>query len=146
MLELKVIGAKLTARHFLERSARAKKPRQIMNVIGAKAFKDVLNSFDKEENENGKKWAKWKDPKTGQRVTPRPYGRGGNKLLQDTGLLRESIRWKTSKKWAKVFTNRKYAKYHDKGKGTMKRQFMWVNTKLRLSFVKMLAGYIKDGR
>lgn len=141
--EIEVLGLDVVKKRFKGMQDKAKNPRHAMDVIGAKAWKDVINSFAIEENEDGSKWAKFKDPKTGKRISRRPTKRGGTKLLQDTGRLRNSIRWIANNIEARVFTKVKYAKYHDKGDGAMHRSFMWVNAKLRLQFMKDLLNYIK---
>jgi len=143
MIEVEIKNLNVVKERFKDMEKKANDPKYAMDVIGAKAFKDVVNSFNVEQNEDGKKWAKFKDPKTGKRVNQRPTKRGGSKLLQDTGILRGSIRWAASRLEAKVFTKVKYAKYHDSGEGKMKRQFMWVNDKLRLQFASDLLKFIK---
>lgn len=143
MLEVKVEGMAVVKKRFKEMQDKSKNPRHAMDVIGAKAFKDVINSFAIEENEDGQAWAKFKDPKTGKRISRRPTKRGGTKLLQDTGRLRNSIRWAANNLEARVFTKVKYAGYHEYGKNAMHRSFMWVNARLRLQFMKDLLDFIK---
>jgi len=146
MLDLKIIGAIAIKKNFQDMQTRAKNPKTVMGIIGAKAYKDVINSFRIEENDDGSKWYKFKDPKTEKRISRRPTKRGGTKLLQDTGLLRESIRWESTALWAKVFTRRKYAKWHENGtRNIPARSFMWVNDRLRLKFAKDLLEYITNG-
>ena len=149
MLEIKGIGVDKLKLRFIKMQNRAKEHAQVMSAIGAMGYKDVIKSFRLEKNEDGSKWLRFKDRK-GNRVPVRQTivkgkKRGGTKLLQDTGLLRSSIRWKSTKKWAKVFTNIKYAKYHEEGKGEMHRSFMWVDTKIRKKVGPMIRRYILNG-
>lgn len=143
MLEVKTTNLAPVRKRFKEMQNRAKTPRHAMDVIGGKAFKAVIQNFSKEENKDGVKWEKWKDPKTKARISRRPTKRGGTKLLQDTGRLRGSIRWAASNIEARVFTKVKYAKYHNYGDGSMKRQFMYVDDKTRLKYLKTLLEYIE---
>lgn len=117
---------------------RAKYPKTAMDVIGAKAWKDILNSFTIEQNENGQAWKPLKKERSGKRH------KGGSKLLRDTGRLRTSIRWAANKEEARVFTKVKYAKFHEYGtKYIPVRSFMWINSKLRVKFLTDLLSYIK---
>jgi phage gpG-like protein len=143
MLEAELDQAKmqLVIKRFKDMGEKAKNPRHAMDIIGAKAWRAVIENFDLEKNEDGSAWAKWK--KGNQRVSYRPYGRGGTKLLRDTGYLRMSIRWIANTLEARIFTKVDYAKYHDHGKGTMHRSFMWINDKLRLQLMMDLLTYIK---
>ena len=130
MISVDVQGLKVVRKRFNKMKDRAKMPKHAMDVIGAKAWKDVLNSFSIEQNEDGQKWK------------PLKYRKG--KPLRDTGRLRSSIRWAANKEEARVFTKVKYAKYHDKGtKVIPQRSFMWVSAKLRLTFMKTLLDYVK---
>jgi len=128
-------------KRFKDMGERAKNPRTYMDVIGAKAWREVVKNFNLAQNEDGSDWAKWK--KGNKRVSVRPTKRGGNKILIDTGLLRTSIRWIANNVEARIFTKTKYAKYHDHGKGTMHRSFMWIPDKLKLKFAMELLEWIK---
>jgi phage gpG-like protein len=139
--ELDKVKFDIVKKRYKEMAEKAKNPRQAMDVIGAKAWRNVIQNFDLEKNEDGSVWAKWK--KGNQRVPYRPYGRGGTKLLRDTGYLRMSIRWIANNLEARVFTKVNYAKFHEYGEGTMKRQFMWISDKLKVQFLTELLNYIK---
>jgi phage gpG-like protein len=142
MLVVDTSALKVVKRRFEDMKERAKVPRFAMDVIGAKAFKDVINSFSIEQNEDGGKWERWK--KGSARVSERPTKRGGSKMLQDTGKLRNSIRWAANNTEARVFTKTKYAKFHEYGTKYLPiRSFMWVNAKLRVKFLTELLNYIK---
>ena len=136
MLTVDTSALKVVKRRFEKMQDRAKALKKAMDVIGAKAWKDVLNSFTLEQNEDGEKW----EP------LARPRKRGGSKLLRDTGRLRSSIRWAANNTEARIFTKVKYAKYHDSDKPRKKlprRQFMWVDPKLRVKFLMDLLSFIK---
>ena len=153
MIEIKVKGIKKVKNNLNAIEQRSKNLKLAMGVVGAKAWKDVNNSFDIEKDEDGKRWKKRLEPKKKKgirkRVSTRPTKRGGNKLLQDTGLLRESIRWKHGSDWARVFTKTKYAGVHQYGapsKNIVKRSYMWVSEKVQKGFSKIIGRYIVDGR
>jgi phage gpG-like protein len=141
MVELEVQRLDIVKKRFKDMGERCKNPRMAMDVIGAKAWRAVVQNFDIDKNEDGSSWALWK--KGNQRVSTRPTKRGGTKLLVYTGYLRMSIRWIANTLEARIFTKVDYAHWHDHGKGTMKRQFMWINDKLRLQLMMDLLTYIK---
>ena len=134
-------------KRFSEIEKRGKNPAVAMTVISQMAYKQVMTNFD---NEQGKRrdWPKWsrKTPKGGrQYFNTRPTKRGGNKLLQDTGTLRLSIRPKVEKDEAHVFTKTKYAGYHQFGTKTIpKRDFLWISQKkineMAKTFINWLVG------
>ena len=130
MLTVKTEGLNRVKKRFSKIEHRGKNPEKVMNLIGAKAWKEIVqNNFANEKNKNGSKWK------------PLKYRKG--KLLEDTRRMVNSIKWAASKFQAKVFTNVDYAKYHQRGKGRMKREFMFINEKSINGFTKMLLNYIK---
>jgi phage gpG-like protein len=141
MVELEVQRMDIVKKRFKDMGEKAKNPRHAMDVIGAKAWRAVVQNFDIAKNEDGSSWALWKKGK--QRVSTRPTKRGGTKLLVDRGYLRMSIRWIANTLEARIFTKVDYAKYHEHGKGSMHRSFMWINDKLKLQLMMDLLTYIK---
>ena len=84
--------------------------KKVLNVIGKKAWEDVLDHFRKQQTPKGRKWQKWLLPGgDGRRVPYRPYGKGGTKLLEDTGTLRTRNRWKVKKDHVYVYNDSDYA-------------------------------------
>lgn len=129
---------------------KLKHNKKAMSFIGQSAWREVVKNFDDEKDSDGKAWPKWskRDPKTGKRkfYNTRPTQRGGSKLLQDTGNLRQSNRWKATDNLAMVFNKVKYAKYHDKGtKFIPKRKFMWIGRKARKTYADFILKYIVKG-
>ena len=130
MLTVKTEGLNRVRKRFSKIEQRGKNPEKAMNLIGAKAWKEVVqNNFANEKNEDGKRWK------------PLKYRKG--KPLRDTSRLWNSIKWKASKFQAKVYTIIGYAKYHQNGEGRMKREFMFVSKKSMDGFTKTLLNYIK---
>ena len=119
------------------------------DVIGAKGFKDVIDHFEKEQGSK-RKWVKWnRKTSDGRRrfFSSRPYGKGGNKLLQDTGRLRASISFKGMRNSAKVFTKTGYGKFHQFGTNKMvKRDFLWIAPKVRRDMAIVYVRFIARGR
>ena len=132
MLTVDTSALKITKKRFQKMQNRAKNPQKAMDVIGAKGFKDVVNSFTIEKNEDGTSWE------------PLKYRKG--KPLRDKGRLANSIRWAASITEARIFTKVEYAVYHNSDKPRTKlprRQFMWINDKLKLKFAMDLLQFIR---
>jgi len=99
-------------------TGRLDKTNTIMDVIATMAWRNVIKHFRDEEGKGGKPWAPlknnprvfWPPGKT------EPRTRGGTKVLQDTGLLRNSLMPRVKKNEAHVFTKVKYAATHQFGK------------------------------
>lgn len=102
-------------------------------VLSGSVFSDVIDHFGKEQGSAGR-WHAWSDIYAEHMSR---IGKGGNKLLQDTGRLRqaftpasyrsvsEGILWYNPAKTRDGFP---YAAAHDTGDGKMpKRDFMWLS-------------------
>lgn len=98
-------------------------------------MEDVVKHFENEEGPDGP-WQNWS--RSYERHMD-AIGKGGNKILQDTGRLRQNIKPGNvtggNFKWV-WFNNAHtkdgfpYAKAHDEGGGRLpKREFMWVSDK-----------------
>lgn len=105
-------------------------------------YKDIIDHFDKEEGEGGKKWKKRKASTQRAYKLRNKYNKKynpTNKLLQMTGALRQSILSgkKTNVKnvgrsGILVFSRVKYGGVHNYGsnkKNIPKREFMWLSGK-----------------
>ena len=87
-----------------------------------------INTHFKAESGPGGKWK----PCSAEYAERRAKGRGGNKILQDTGVLRGSMvnRWTT--RVAQVSTQVPYAathQYGDESRNVPARPFMWLPEK-----------------
>jgi len=149
-IELKALGLKQARERFNSMQERAKNPKRGIEKVAILAWKDVIAHFRAEEGPDGK----W-EPLTDTTFKSRRKGKRKKnpKILQDSGLLRLSNRWKVidNGTTAKVFNNTKYAKYHDSNeprKGSPPilphRKFMWLSPKLELKFAQMLLEYIAE--
>lgn len=116
---------------FKKLEQKALRPKRTIDIIAAKAWRNVLDHFKTQSTPEGKKWQGWKHK--GKRVRVRPYGRGGSMLLQDTGYLRMSTRFKTVKSDAIVYNKTEYADYQNK-----MRKFMGIDKATRKKLKSVL--------
>ncbi len=106
-------------------------------IVSAIVYEDVIDHFDKEKGPNSK-WSSWSDSYDKHLKS---IGRGGNKILQFNGRLRQTFTpnsWKSKNDGILFFNNAKtkagfpYAEHHDEGNSTGKgqsRSFMWFSSK-----------------
>lgn len=110
-----------------------KKP--YLGLLSAIVFKDVISHFEQEKGSKGG-WRKWSP--TYQKHMDE-IGRGGDKILQFSGRLRQNFKptdYKTASKGITWFNDAKtksgfpYAAAHDNGGGRLpQRDFMWLSDK-----------------
>ncbi len=106
-----------------------------MTKIGLLGVRDVIQHFKREESDTGRRWG---------RITHRQGA-----VLQDTGLLRASTRFKVLRNDVLLFNNTRYGKYHQFGTSRMpSRKWMWIASKTRKqmanNFLKgLMTGYIR---
>lgn len=105
--------------------------KQYAGLLGAIVFADVIDHFEKERGESGR----WKPWSKAYKASMAAKGRGGNKILQDTGRLKGGwlpTRYETSKAGIAWFNPVPYAGVHNDGSSRMpKRQFTWMSIKAR---------------
>lgn len=109
-------------------------PEVAMLRIAAQGQRDVVEHFKDERGPKGK-WPNLKSPRK----------RGGTKILQDTGILRASIRSKAAAREAIVFTDLVYAATHhfgDSSRNIPARPYMWISKKAKNLMRKTLARFI----
>lgn len=107
--------------------------REYAGFISAIVFQDVISHFNDQKGEDGP-WPKWSDVYTKHMQAT---GKGGNRILQDYGRLRQSfqpsnfreasggILWFNNAKTAQGFP---YAYAHDEGGPKLpQRSFMWLS-------------------
>ena len=122
----------------------AANPTSLTRLLSVFLFKDVVDHFKKESGKTSR-WQKLSSVTTQQRR--RGKRRGSNKILQDTGALKGSLRASSTRFQAMVGTNIQYAGIHNEGglagKGKKvkipKRQFLWAS-KPFLSATKKIVG------
>jgi len=116
--------------------------REYVRLIQADVFKDIISHFESEMGPK-KKWEPWSDLYKERMIAT---GKGGNKILQDTGRLRQNMKpadWKTTAQGIVFFNDAKtksgfpYAFGHDKGgKVLPQRKFMWLSKKAQSKILK----------
>jgi phage gpG-like protein len=127
---------------------RAKNPSNAMDVIAIKGWRDVVDHFTKETGPDGK-WA----PLSKSTIAARKKGKrkgGGQRILQDTGILRQSNRFQVvNGDEAHVYNQVPYAAFHDSDdprKGNLpQRKFMYLSDTARISVAKTIIRYISTG-
>lgn len=106
--------------------------KQLLGILTATVFRDVITHFEDEEGSDGP-WDAWSDVYA-QHMEK--IGRGGNKILQNTGRLRQGFAPAASQsigefKWVNSSQTKDgfpYAYAHNEGGGRLpKRDFMWLS-------------------
>ena len=120
----------------------SKRDRKYIGVVSALVYEDIIRHFENEEGPDGN-WEEWSDIYDAHM---QKIGKSGNKLLQDTGKLRQKMMpvmsgkaTRISKKGILWFNNAKasggfpIAYAHDNDDGTRttlpQRSFMWLSDK-----------------
>ena len=121
-------------------------------ALGALVLKDVVSHFKDESGPDGK-WPHWSFFYT---LHMERLGKGGNKMLQDSGRLRQTLTPKSYKKkkdgieWynnAKTKKGFPYAYAHNEGgKQLPKREFMWASPGLLDKVSKLTLAFFLKGR
>lgn len=106
--------------------------RVVANMIYPRVFRDVIQHFKDEKGPDGQ-WTAWSDAYAEHMAR---IGKSGNRLLQDTGRLRNAFEVGTHQpadgflfvNKAKTDAGFPYAQAHDEGGPKLpKRQYMWVS-------------------
>lgn len=105
---------------------------QFRRSISALMYSDVISHFQSEKDSDGKTWDRWKNPNPPPRRVPRrPTRKGGSKMLQDTGRLRNSLVPFVRNDVSGVRTDVDYAVYHNEGTRNMPaREFLYLSDKV----------------
>lgn len=106
-----------------------------VDSISSFVFQDYIDHFDKERGPEGE-WKPWSAAYTRHM---RKIGKGGNRILQDTGRLRQSFvpsNYRTGRGRVEWFNPAKtkggfpYAAAHNEGGPQLpRREFMWLSDK-----------------
>lgn len=107
--------------------------KKYVGLLSAIVYADVINHFQKQEGSGGP-WQKWSKE---YKEYMEKEGKGGNKILQDTGRLRNTFKPTNNRKvsagilWFNNAQTKKsfpYAAAHDEGGPVLpKRDFMWLS-------------------
>lgn len=120
-------------------------PKILSSAYGTFGYKDIMEHFRNESDENGR-WKPWSD---NYARAMQKKGKGGNKILQDTGMMRGSIlptnTRRISNTGIEVFANSEISAVHDSGGRFMpKRSFMWLSDKARNLMMQFIANFVWD--
>lgn len=118
--------------------------RQFANILSPLVFKDVVDHFEEERGPKGR-WKAWSKAYAEHMER---IGKGGNKILQDTGRLRQGFtpsRFRTVSEGILWYNPVKYARRHDEGDGRAPaRPFMWLGSEARESISQITLNYILE--
>lgn len=124
------------------------KRKQFGDVIAPTIYGDIMEHFEKESGPDGR-WKAWSVMYTKHMKS---IGKGGNKILQDKGRLRQSFtpsKWKAKPEGilfvnaAKTKGGFPYAAAHDIGGPKLpKRSFMWLSSKGMVRMIKVVEAWL----
>lgn len=124
--------------------------RQLAGIISATVFQDIINHFDQQEGKSGP-WAAWSKSYSAYMDS---IDKGGNRILQDSGRLRQSFQPSNYKVQGGgiLFFNKAatksgfpYAAAHDTGGPRLpKRQFMWMSSDAMDSIAQQTMKWLSD--
>jgi phage gpG-like protein len=127
-----------------------KNRKEFGGIIAASVYKDVMEHFDQEKGPDGK-WISWSEAYAAHL---QKIGRGGNKILQFSGNLRQRFTpqsWRSKAEGVLFFNNAKtksgyaYARGHDEGQGKLpKRSFMWLSSKAIDSIIRQTLKWLEE--
>jgi len=125
--------------------------REMGGIISATVFQDIIRHFNNQEGPDGA-WTAWSDvyEEHMQRI-----GKSGNRILQDTGRLRQGVKPGNYRavsggvlffNEAKTKTGFPYAGAHDVGGPKLpQRKFMWLSNAAMESISQQVLRWVKDG-
>lgn len=129
-----------------------KKKAPVVGLMSAHIFKDIMEHFAKEEGED-EAWQEWSEKYA---IAMAKRGKGGNKILQDTGRLRQNFKptsYRSVSQGILWFNNAKtksgapYAYYHNEGIGPQpKREFMWLSTRAMSKIEEDLVNFMLESK
>lgn len=115
--------------------------RSYVGLIQSFIFADIINHFEEEEGGPNKDWPFWSDSYMDHMIN---VGKFTNKILQDTGNLRQNFKptnWRATQKGLVFFNDAKtkdgfpYAAAHNNPPNIRpklpRRRFMWLSSKAR---------------
>lgn len=140
-VKMKIEGARRLSQKLAKAQVRVKNPGNFLQVAGVAGYRDVIDHFEKTQGPKSL-WKRLKYPRrkrAGQR-------RGiSDKPLQDTGLLRNSVRWRPIRNAVVFFSNLVYAATHQHGNrkhNVPARPFLWLGKNLVADLSRRYAKYV----
>ncbi len=130
------------------------KDKTVASIIGAVVFRDVLDHFEKQEGPDGP-WTPWSQSYRRQMFRK---GKLGNRILQDTGRLRQNLqpqKYRVTKDGIVWFNNAKtksgapYAFMHDNDTEPRtqlpRRSFMFLSDNALEQIEGQILKFLRDG-
>lgn len=124
----------------------------ISSIFGTIVFQDIMDHFNRQSGPNGR-WKPWSE------IYARDMsrrGKGGNRILQDTGRLRQGVtpgnvrRSSRGLIWYNPVRTRHgfpYAVAHDEGGRKLpQREFMWLSGRALQKITQASLDYIEKGK
>ncbi len=142
MISLKVWHLEQAKKRFKTMQFITRNPKTYLDKIGAIAFRDVIKHFREERGPDGK----WEPilldtGRTGKQRKRNAKTKKSPKILQDTGLLRVSTRWRTEGNDVVIYNGVKYADYHQqqhKQYDIPQRKFLWISSQAGMAIAKTI--------
>lgn len=128
----------------LEKKTREVKDgaRKFAQLLSPVVYRDIIDHFEKERGPKGR-WKAWS--KVYAEHMDR-IGKGGNKILQDTGRLRQAFTPSTFRNVSEGilwYNPVSYARRHDEGDGrSPARPFMYLGTEAKADLSQLTLAYI----
>lgn len=123
---------------------------EYIGILSSIVFKDLIKHFESESGSEGK-WKPWSDI---YKKHMDNTGKGGNKILQDSGRMRQSFKptnWRKVKDGVLWFNDAKtkkgfpYAFAHNEGGSKLpKREFMWLSDKAMEDITQQTLAFILE--
>jgi phage gpG-like protein len=144
------------AKAFLKQAIRNVKKitdrtREYVNFLSPVVFQDIMAHFSEQRGSQGS-WKKWSSV---YKAHMQKIGKGGNRILQDTGRLRgsftpnnykinsDAIVWFNPARTANGFP---YALAHDEGGPKLpKRDYMWLSDTAKEKIETLTLKFLEDG-
>lgn len=121
----------------------------INEIFSAVIFRDIIRHFENEQGPGKRKWKSWSKSYSD---FMNKIGKGGNKILQDSGRLRQGFQpgnWRTEPNTLIWYNNAKtakgfpYAAAHDEGGGKLpQRKFMYLSDRAKDDIMENILNHL----
>lgn len=126
--------------------------KKVIGLLSSIVYRDIIDHFSTESGPDGP-WKPWSDR---YQAFMADIGKSGNKILQDTGRLRNSFKPTNVRStsegllWfndAKLPNGYPYAFAHDVGYGRVpQRQFMWLSNQAIENIETAIVRFLEEGK
>lgn len=139
-ISLKIEGSEAVS-ILNEALGRLSNPRPLLNRIGEDVLFITKQRFLSEEAPDGSPWERLKNPRRRQ-----GGGSGGDKILQDTRALFQSLQYSVNNDNVQVGTNLNYAPFHQFGtsRGIPERPFLGTDSETERNVIDITLEYLNE--